>query len=308
MSNPFVYVLILSYNGKELLYESIPSYLSNNYSRFKVMVVDNGSTDHTEEFLKTNFPEVLCIRTEVNLGYSGGMNLGLEYAFKKEYVDYVLVSNNDVKADCNVIQELVKVALLDRMIGFVTGKVYYYSDPSRLQSVGKKFHPVRWNGGHIGNNEIDHGQYEIICERYFADDIFTLVSKHMFLETGGYDILFRFQGEEYDWQARAKKLGFKIFYTPHARIWHKESATIGKVSPIKLFYDARNPLLVIRRHKTFRFFVRFFFFHVLNSVLIPSLRMFYKGQRKEAAALWKGLGSASLFILFRVIREYEPIS
>ena len=249
MNNPKVSVLILSYNGKHLLADSVSSYLKNNYPNFSVIVIDNGSVDGTKEYVEQNFPGVMLLRTEKNLGYSGGFNLGLDYAFKQINSDYVLVTNNDVKVDENVISELVKVAVTDKKIGFVTGKVYYYDQPQILQSVGKKEDPVRWNGGHIGHREEDLGQHNEICERFFADDIFTLVSKDLFDEVGGYDTKFFLQSEEYDWQARGKKAGFKIMYTPYAKIWHKESMTIGAVSPLKTFYDARNPMLVILLHK-----------------------------------------------------------
>ena len=70
--------------------------------------------------------------------------------------------------------------------------------------------------------------------------------------------MFFLQAEEYDWQARAKKLGYKIMYTPHAKLWHKESMTIGKHSALKAYYDARNPMLVILLHKSPDFFRKYF--------------------------------------------------
>jgi len=292
MKNPKVIVLILSYNGKHLLEESISTYLANDYLNFKVVVIDNGSSDGTKEWVEQHFPEVFVLLTENNLGYSGGFNFGLEHAFTQCQADYVLITNNDVKADPGVLTELVKVAETDPMIGFVTGKVYYYDKPDTLQTVGKHEDPVRWNGGHIGSREIDKGQYDQVAERIFADDIFTLVSKKLYSETSGYDTTFLFQGEEFDWQARGKKLGYKIFYTPHARIWHKESMTIGKRSAFKAYYDARNPMLVILRHKDPDFFKRYFWWHFIHGVLKTSLRSLKRGKPKVFFAIWKGFFSA----------------
>jgi len=213
----------------------------------------------------------------------------LDYAFNKKNADYVLITNNDVKADSKVISELVKVAETDPMIGFVTGKVYYYDKPDTLQTVGKYEDPVRWNGEHIGNREIDKGQYDQISERIFADDIFTLVSRKLYLETGGYDTIFRFQAEEYDWQARAKKIGYKIFYTPLAKIWHKESMTIGKSSAFKAYYDARNPMIVILKHKTPAFFRKYFWQHFRKGVFRSSLVALKQLRPNVSFALWRGL-------------------
>ena len=291
MDSPKVTVLILSYNGKELLKDSVSSYLSNDYPNFEVVVIDNGSSDGTKEFVEREFPQAKVIRLEKNRGYSGGFNFGLEYAFDKNGSKYAIITNNDVKADSKVISELVKVAEMDDMNGFVTGKVYYFDQPDTLQTVGKKEHPVYWNGGHIGSKEKDTGQYEEITERYFADDIYTLVSKKMYDEVGAYDTNFLFQSEEYDWQARAKNKGYKIMYAPGAKIWHKESMTIGKQSPFKAFYDARNPMVVVMKYKPADFFKRFFWQYFKYNILKNSLVRIKKLRPKVAWNIWMGFFS-----------------
>ena len=259
---PKVVVLILSYNGKYLLDDSVGSYLKNTYQNFEVVVIDNGSADGTNDYVKEKFPEAELIRLEKNKGYSGGFNFGLAYAFNDKKADFVLVTNNDVKVDQHVIEALVKVAQKDKKIGFVTGKAYYYERPEILQTVGKYEDEIRWNGRHIGSKEKDEGQYEEISERHFIDDIYMLVSNHVYQQVGGYDTTFFFESEEYDWQARAKKAGFKIMYTPKAKIWHKESMTIGKQSAFKAYYDSRNPMIVILIHKPADYFRRYFWYQV----------------------------------------------
>ncbi len=291
MESPKVSVLILSYNGKQLLEDSVSSYLANDYSNFDVVIIDNGSTDGTKEYVETNFPKAKVIRLEKNRGYSGGFNFGLKYAFNENNSKYAIITNNDVKVDNQLVKELVKVAETDEMIGFVTGKVYYYDKPDTLQTVGKKEDPIYWNGGHIGSKEIDKGQYEAVAERYFADDIFTLASKKMFDEIGSYDENFLFQSEEYDWQARAKAKGFKIMYTPGAKIWHKESMTIGKQSPFKAFYDARNPMLVVLKYKSPDYFRKYFWVHFRKDIFRDSLVRIKKGRPKVAWAIWRGFFS-----------------
>jgi GT2 family glycosyltransferase len=295
MDIPKVIVLILSYNGKHLLEDSISSYLKNNYPNFEVVVIDNGSTDGTKEWVEKNYPQVKVLRTDVNLKYSGGFNLGLKYAFSEKKADFVLITNNDVKVDENVIEELVKTAQKDKKIGFVTGKVYYYDQPSILQTVGKYEDPIRWNGEHIGNREKDVGQYEEESERIFADDIYMLVRREVYERVGGYDTMFAFQAEEYDWQARAKKAGFKIYYTPKAKIWHKESATIGKRSAFKAYYDARNPMLVILKHKSPEFFKRYFWYHFKKGVVKSSLVSLKQLRPWVAFKIWQGFLSGMIW-------------
>jgi len=289
MNSPKVIVLILSYNGKKFLDDSVSSYSENDYTNFEIVVIDNGSTDGTVEYVNKNFPKAKVIRIEKNRGYSGGFNFGLGYAFNQKNADYVLITNNDVKADSKVITAFVKVAEEDEKIGFVTGKVYYYYKPDILQTVGKKEDPIRWNGGHIGNREKDVGQYDKVTERFFADDIFTLVSKQLYFDTSGYDTTFQLQCEEYDWQARAKSLDYKIMYTPHAKLWHKESMTIGKTSPLKAYYDARNPMLVILLNKSPDFFKRYFWLHFRKDILKVSLKFLFKNfELEKIIKIWEG--------------------
>jgi len=277
---PFVIVLILSYNGKELLGDSISSYIANTYNNFEVVVIDNGSVDGTKEYVEQHYPDAKVIRLKKNRGYSGGFNFGLEYAFNKKNADYVLITNNDVKADKNVIKSLVEVAKTDEKIGFVTGKVYYFDNPRILQTVGKKEDPILWNGGHIGGQEEDKGQYDEVQELPFADDIFTLVRKEMYKCIGGYDTSFFLQAEEYDWQARAKAKGYKIYYTPKAKIWHKESMTIGKDSPLKTYYNFRNSLIVQMKHRDPANYLQYYYYkrNYLLKVIVRSfvkLRIYY---------------------------------
>jgi GT2 family glycosyltransferase len=286
-----VIVLILSYNGKHLLEDSISSYLENEYSNFEVVVIDNGSTDNTKEYVEDKWPEVIVLRTENNLGYSGGFNFGLDFAFYKENADYVLITNNDVKADRNVIPELVKVAETDSSIGFVTGKVYFYDQPEILQSTGKYGDSKYWRGGHRSGREKDVGQFDKVEQIDWCDDIFWLVNRNLYLKTKGYDTEFQFQAEDFDWQVRAKEIGYSIYYTPFAKIWHKESMTIGKTSSFKTYYDARNPLIVHLKHRKPRE-VQIYMRRQIKFQIRSSIKYLLKLKFSYFTAIWSGYFSA----------------
>lgn len=289
--SPKVIILVLSYNGKCLLEDCIKSYLANDYPEFDVVVIDNGSTDGTKSYVESNFPGVKVLRTDLNLKYSGGCNFGLEYAFDQKKADYALITNNDVVADKNLVSALVKTAEEYKDAGFVIGKVYYHEKPDTFQTVGKKYDPVLWNGGHIGKGETDIGQYDQITERAWCDDIYWLIRRDLYEKTGGYDTEFAFQGEDFDWQVRAKQLGYKIMYTPHAKLWHKESMTIGKTSPFKEYYDARNPLIVHMKYRSADEFRKYF--HIrFKQLMSSSFRQLLKLKIRHVWANITGLFSA----------------
>jgi GT2 family glycosyltransferase len=304
--NPKVKVLILSYNGKHLLEESVSSYLSNDYPNFEVIVIDNGSTDGTKEWVEHNYPEVVVLRTEKNLGYSGGFNFGLNYAFIKSQAAYVLITNNDVKADSKVISELVKVAETDMMIGFVTGIVYYFDNPSTIQSAGyEQVDLKRYFYGHRGNKLKDIGAFDHIQELDFSDDIFMLVRRNLYISMGGYSDLIKFQGEQFEWQLRAKSKGFKVYFTPHSKIWHKESMTIGKNSVFKQFNNTKNTYLIRLLHKDREFILSFSLWYFFNGFFIPIIKNLVKFRIDMAIAILKGYLSALYYGIKVRILKYD---
>lgn len=295
MENPKVTVLILSYNGRHLLDEAISSYKANTYDNFSIAVIDNGSSDGTVDFVTANYPDVKLLRIDKNRGYSGGFNFGLEYAFGEGKSDFVLITNNDVKADINVIKELVSIAVKDETNGFVTGKVLFYEKKNVFQTVGLHYDPVRINGGHIGWGEEDNGQYDEVTERHFADDVFMLVSRKLYREAGGYDIEFVLQAEQFDWQFRAKSKGYRIMYTPYAKIWHKDSMTIGRNSPSKSYYDSRNPMIVLMKYLKPEAFRKYFWLHVRKDIIRPTLVNMKNSRVDISIKIWEGFVSALMW-------------
>lgn len=244
-------VVTLNWNGAAYLRECLDSILASDYSSFQVIVVDNGSGDNSLELLDKLYggnPRVRVIRNAKNLGYSKGMNLGMKAGFEGMNAEYCLVMNNDTRLDPHAISALVEVAQREENAAFVTGKVYYQEAPDTFQTVGKYSHPVLINGGNIGRGEIDRGQYNEDRELAFCDDIFWLISRQIYEVTGGYDPEFFLQAEDFDWQLRAKNMAFKIMYANHAKIWHKESMALGKLSAKKAYYDARNPIIAVAKN------------------------------------------------------------
>jgi GT2 family glycosyltransferase len=103
-------------------------------------------------------------------------------------------------------------------------------------------------------DEEDKGQYDKISEREFCDDIYWLVTKKLYKEIGGYSPIFYMESEDFEWQLRAKERGYKIFYTPYAKAWHRVSYALGRDSVKKIYYDARNPTIAIMLHASPRQF------------------------------------------------------
>ena len=248
MFMPKVFVLVLSYNGLKWLKDCLPSVVAMDYSNYETVVIDNGSSDGTQEFLSVSYPQIQVVSLNPNRGYAGGFNAGLEYA-AEHGAEYFLVMNNDTEIDPHALTALVETAQSRERFGFVTGKVYFHDRGDVFQSVGKQGDTVIWGGRHIGYEEKDVGQYDKITKRDFVDDIYVLVSRDMYDETGGYDSQLFLHCEELDWQLRAKKAGWQMYYTPHAWLWHHGSVTIGGVgSAINNYFLERSRIIVMAKH------------------------------------------------------------
>jgi GT2 family glycosyltransferase len=248
MEYPKAFVLILSYNGLRWLKGCLPTVLDMDYPNFEVVVIDNGSTDGTAAALHEAFPAVTVISLMPNRGYAGGFDAGLEFAAENG-ADYFLVMNNDTEIDKHALTALVEVARSMDKAGFVTGKVYFHDRRNVFQSVGKKDDPIQGSGDYIGYGEHDDGQYDEVMERAFVDDVYTLVNRRLYDEVGGYDPQFYLQCEEFDWQLRAKKAGWRIYYTPQAKLWHYGSVTTGGVGgAINNFFLERSRIIALAKN------------------------------------------------------------
>lgn len=307
---PRVFLITLNWNGKEWLEDCLRSALALDYPDFEVVMVDNGSTDGSVEFVRENFPSVQVVETGSNLGYARGFNAGLEFAAARG-AEYFLIMNNDTVIDPGALRALVETALHQERAGFVTGKVYFYDHPDTLQTVGKNEDPITWNGSHIGWGERDVGQYDTVEEHAFLDDVMTLVDRRLYDEVGGYNPQFFLQCEEFDWQVRAKKKGWKLHYTPGAKLWHKVSMSMGGMdNPVGRYFDTRSFIVVMARHAGWRKFARYYVHDGYGTVrwFLGGLRRLDWSILKPRLARLLGFVAGTLWLIHRrPCTEVPPI-
>lgn len=305
MKYPKVYIITLNWNKKEDTIECVESLKKLAYPNYKIVVVDNGSTDGSAKAIKARFPEVFLIENKKNLGYALGFNRGMKFAYKNA-ADYFLILNNDTVIDPKALIELVKTAETHSAIGFVSGKAYYYNDPLKLQTVGKKSHPIYLVGKHIGLGEYDKGQYDEIREYDFIDDVFLLVKKEVYEKVGGYDENFFLHWEETDWCARVRRAGFKIFYNPKAKIWHKGLLTTSDgITSFAFFYVTRNQIPFMWRNANrwqFAVFTLELFFHKFPLTIARFVK--HKNYR-YISSYSRGLISGYLWIIKNALSVVE---
>lgn len=219
-----VSVIIPTYNSWKTLKSCIASIQKQTLKPLEIIVVDNASTDKTQEgmqkLLSINHKSstIKYLRLRKNLGVTGGRNKGIREASKD--ADYVFFFDHDMVADKNMLAELVKTAEMDNSIGIVTPKIYYWEDKSRIWAAGTGID--LWTGQVIFRGGKDTGQYDKVEEVQVAPAAM-LVKKEVIKKIKGFDNRYFATFEDTDFCFRARKAGFKTYYAPKAIAYHKLS-------------------------------------------------------------------------------------
>ena len=237
---PLVSVIILNWNGKRYLKECLLSLKKQTYKNFEVILVDNGSTDGSVDYIKDNFGDfVKLIENKANLGFAEGNNIGIKNSSGK----YILLLNNDTKADPLWVEELVKVAESDDKIGMCASKVLSFDNPKTIDNVGHLIYKDGLNRGR-GRLEYDQGQYDNIEEVFLPSGCAALYRKKMLDEVGEFDKDFFAYSDDTDIGIRGRLAGWKCIYVPGAVIYHKYSGSTSPYALFKAFHAERNRLWI----------------------------------------------------------------
>lgn len=229
-TSPKVIAITLNYNQNDYTLDSIKSVLESNYSNFQLILIENGSSSENYQNLLARAPKderLIIERLEDNVGYVGGVNHGLEKASHSN-PDYYLVMNNDTLMDKKAISALVDCGERHDKQAIVSGKVYNYDGTDTLQYIGntKDTTGLFDFKAYVKNRrEVDNGQYDKEMEMGMLDDIFWIIPSTVIKEIGYYSPYFFLYGEQNDYALRATKKGFKLVYTPEAKLWHKGGIT-----------------------------------------------------------------------------------
>lgn len=260
MNEGSVAVILLNYNQWEMTAECVESVLKSDYPDFRVLLIDNGShsPDDYEKLRKFSSERCDLIRIEKNRGYVGGMNYGMKLASEGEF-DFFLVMNNDAVIAPDSISRMVECSGRYEHRCIVTGKVYHYDRPDVIQHIGYEFTDRRnLRMKRLAVDVEDKGQWDTEREMDMIDDIFWLLPAALYKIIGGYSTSFWFSAEQADLALRAVKAGYKLIYTPDARLWHKGSLSIGgrDNNPAHAYYDLQGALVFRFLHLgRFRFFL-----------------------------------------------------
>jgi GT2 family glycosyltransferase len=216
-------LIFLNWNGRDYLSQCLPSAFALDYEEeYEVIVVDNGSSDNSVEFVRRQFPQAGVIENGRNLGFAGGMNVGLRAA--RGEVGIIL--NNDVILRPGWLTELLAPMAADPRIGIAGCKIFY-PDGKTLQHAGGIIRSPRMVPEHFGYREVDEGEYDELRDVDYVTAAAMALRLDMLEQIGYLDVgFFPIYYEDTEICYRARDAGYRVVYVPRATMIHLESATM----------------------------------------------------------------------------------
>ena len=236
-------IITINYNGLKdtcALIETIPF-----NDKMEVIVVDNASKNNEATLIQNKFPSVKIIKSQQNLGFAGGNNLGAQAAHGK----YLLFINNDTEFKDFNIQALICRIESSPDIAIVCPKIRFAWGNHPIQYTGyTPLTKITVRNQAIGFGEEDQGQYETAHPTPYAHGAAMLVKRDAIEKVGLMPECYFLYYEELDWSMMFTRAGYQIWYEPACTIYHKESQTTGQNSPLRTYYLTRNRLLLVKRN------------------------------------------------------------
>ena len=221
-------ILILNWDGKHLLEECLPSVIGAVHragAGHEILVVDNGSTDGSVEFVRNRFPQVKVLPLDRNYGFIGGNNRGVETV----ETDLVVLLNNDMIVDEDFLVPLM-AGFTDESVFAVTSQIFFEDQNRRREETGKT--RARFERGffYLWHAEIDDADVKVkTLPVFWAGGGSCAFDRKKYLEIGGFDTLYApFYVEDVDLSYQAWKRGWKSLLAPASRVLHKHRATSSR--------------------------------------------------------------------------------
>lgn len=282
-----VSIITLNYNQTRTTCEFLTSTQTLNYSNYEILVCDMASDIDPEPLITAgNFPKTRLLISKQNLGFAGGNNWGMRHAKG----DFFLIINNDTEVTPNLIELLLQPFFKDATIGAVSPKIKFFYRPDIIQYAGfNAISPFTGRTSTVGEMERDRGQYNTSRTTNAAHGCAMMVRKEVIKKTGMFPEKFFLYYEEWDWSARILKAGYTIWYAADAIVFHKESMSVGRENPLKVYYHTRNRILYMRRNTDTFHFIIFSLFFALITIPTSMFNYLLGGKFRHLFFLFKGI-------------------
>ncbi len=240
-------VIIPNWNGRHLLPACLTALEQQKLTDLEIVVVDNGSTDGSVDWMRATHPKVRLLTNQENLGFAAAVNQGI----RATAGNYVALLNSDTQADPDWLASLVAAAETDPTIGMCASKMLFADRPEVINSTGicLDLAGIAWD---CRGGETDDRLDRAPCEVFGPCGGAALYRREMLEEIGLFDEDFFAYLEDVDLAWRARRAGWRALYVPSARVLHRHSATGVEGSPFKSFQLGRNKVWLLVKNYPIR--------------------------------------------------------
>jgi len=295
VSQPLIDIIIPNWNGEHLLEDCLRSLEQQTFTDFRIIVIDNGSTDGSITLLETEFPQVLTLRFSENRGFTVAVNRGISEAS----APWLLLLNNDMEIGVDCLENLRHAIEKYQGYHFFSLKMMNFHQRQLIDGAGDAV--LRGGVGYrLGTMEIDSDSYREDRDTFGACAGAGLYKRGLFEEVGVFDPGFFAYLEDVDLNLRARRRGMKCRYISSAIVYHIGSATSGsKINDLTVRLSTRNNIYVLLKNYSLWMFLRFLP-SILAYQLMWALFVLLKGRvRPYLKGIAQGLKTAPGYIKIR---------
>lgn len=283
-STPLVSIIVVNYNTSNEVLDLLASLEQSSYPDYEVILVDNDSPNDDLSLVEARYPSVQIIISKKNLGFAGANNLGIDAAKGT----YCLFLNPDTCVTPLFLEPLITTLEKNPEIGLVSPKIKYYDSPELIQYAGtSRMSKYTMRSNSYSKHKEDNPENSKAKFTGYGHGAAMMLPKAVIDKVGKMNESYFLYYEEIDWCERIHKQGYKVYYQADSIIYHKESVSIQKESPLKIFYLSRNRLLFAKIHYKMLPFIFYWFYTLV--VLVPKHTLKYLRQPQLLKAYLKGI-------------------
>lgn len=293
MSLPRVSLILLNWNGRDLLPKTLPSVVATTYENLEIIFADNASTDGSADWAAAHFPGLKVLRHPENWGFCRGNNEAVLQATGS----LIVLLNSDVEVPPGWLDPLVARIQSDSSIAAVQPKLLQYEDRTQFEYAGGSGGFLdRWGypftrGRLFFTLEADSGQYDDARDVFWASGAALLLRRSALDEVGLLDERFYLHMEEIDLCWRLLRAGYRVVVEPRSEVYHIGGSSLPQGNPRKAYFNFRNSLLLLYKNLSPRTWRRVFPVRAALDLLAVT-RALLLGHGREAWAILRAYADA----------------
>ncbi len=297
MPDPKFSILIVSWNGRDVLPRCLEALQNLEYRDFEIILLDNGSGDESAAYIRSNYSEVVLIESPVNLGFAAGNNL----AAKSARGEWLVLLNNDAFPEPDWLDVLDRATRRYPQVAMFASRLLMVDTPERIDGTGDALHV----SGAVWNRQHRYPAYMAdseVREVFSPQGAAAAIRRSAFEAAGGFDEDFFSYHEDIDLAFRLRLVGHRCLYLPDAVVYHKGSHTTGKGSDFAVIHGHRNWVWCWVQNMPAPLVWRYLFQHLLANLFF----ILYISMKGQPGAILKAKWQA-LLGLPRALRKRSRI-